>query len=373
MAIQHDTIQDLHVGLEITRRCTMRCPYCYVVPEVGRDVEFKTDWWIRLMELIKQTYAGRIYAHLAGGEIFLKEGISDLILWLADQEIPTTVVTNGLMVPEPLLTAGRLKAGTTRFRMKVSLDGLKSEHEQTRRHFDRVVHTVEALIENGIDLSLWTTVHSGNLQGMSDFHYYLDEFGSQLDRRIRVEIQPVLRHPRRYVPEFERMRLPLADYLETGIEVTQQTQSMEHVETRWRFVEDLIDPGIPPDTVPLQSALYGCSTGVGLEINANGDVLLCEMDTPVFTFSEQLEGDAVAFALEETDRRAVPRRRCLVCTYKTICGMCRLTPILHGYTAGFGYQDCQDLMRDLIHFYEAYQMECVQPTPPSSGVGPETK
>ena len=47
-----------------------------------------------------------------------------------------------------------------------------------------------------------------------------------------------------------------------------------------------------------------------------------------------------------------PSTSCLRCEYKSSCGMCRLNPLMHGYTEAFGYSDCQEFMRDISLFYE---------------------
>ncbi|MBI4620319.1 MAG: radical SAM protein [Desulfobacterales bacterium] len=332
----------------------MGCPYCYVMPKVHEGPELEIEYWIELLKkLIVKFSAKNICVHIAGGEVFIKRGILDLLRWLIENKVPVTVVSNGLFIPEEVFdeTCFRLSKGF--FTLEVSIDGLKEEHELMRRDFGAVIKNFERLLQNKIDTAVRTTVYRGNLKGMLDFHRYLDSMGKRLNSVIPIDIQPVMKFPKSKISKFQEIRLDLRDYLEEGVKVSKYSEeNLKFVDSKWVFIEEWMGLNKIPDSIPIEGAFYGCSSGYNLQFMANGDVSSCEMAPPFFYLDSDISQIDIDLLAERLDRQLLPQKRCFSCYYKSVCGMCRLTPLVHGYTRGFGFKDCISLMKALVDFYE---------------------
>jgi len=290
---------------------------------------------------------------MAGGEVFLRRGIVALIGWLLGRQVPVRVVTNGLSVPEEIYRDDRFRGSRRLFGIEVSIDGLRSEHETMRKAFDTVSRSFERLVASGVATKVRTTVHRGNLSGMLDFHRYLNRVGGREGVVVPVDLQPVLMFPQHpHGVAFDDIRLTLQEYLEAGMRISEYAASeLPFVKSSWIFVERK-ESGSPSCKVPVEGAFYGCSTGFGLEVWADGSVSLCEMASPLYRLGENPDRTAVSKLAALADREVVPNRRCIRCELKTICGMCRLSPLMHGYPRSFGYRDCYPFMRDAHEIHQ---------------------
>lgn len=344
------------LALEITRRCTMDCGYCYVRPRRSDLPELPLETYRSLLRHLQVCYADRhLFVHMAGGEVFLRSGITELIGWLLDRRMPVRVVTNGLSIPEEIYRDDRFRRGRRLLGIEVSIDGLKPAHETMRKAFETVRRSFERLVASGVGTKVRTTVHRGNLYSMQDFHQYLNRVGEREGVVLSVDVQPVLTFPRHPCGgTFEEIQLTLQEYLEEGMRISRYAASdLPFVKTSWVFVERGRSDS-PSCKVPVEGAFYGCSTGLGLEVSATGAISLCEMAPPFHRLSENPDRTEISKLVALAEREAVPNTRCMRCDRKAICGMCRLSPLVHGYPRSFGYKDCYPFMRDVYDIQQAW-------------------
>lgn len=345
------------VGLEITRKCNMNCAYCYVVPRPHPEPDLTFDDWHKIVSLLREEMKDRYLSfHLAGGEIFTKEGTAEFIMQLLQQGIEVSLVSNGLVVPELIFSEECFKEKGGLFNFQISIDGLKKEHETIRSHYDRVMGNLIRLLESGVLTTVRTTVHRGNIKGMKSFYTFLNRLGEKYQKVIEVYVQPVADFPRRPIKGLGKIRLGLEEYLEAGFEVDRYVETyLPYVYNSWRFVHDVGSTLDMDRTLSLNSVCFGCGGGYGFNINANGDVLNCEMDVPFLNLRDHIDRETIHRVVEILDEKNRPRKRCLHCPLNTYCGMCRLSPMIHGYTEGFGYTDCKPFMSRVVSLHREYR------------------
>ncbi|MFQ6112096.1 MAG: radical SAM protein [Nitrospinota bacterium] len=170
-----EVVPEFTICVETTRRCSLRCPYCYVVSRPlpkGREVGLGEigDFIERLLPALEGRDIG---VHLTGGEIFTRPGALALIKRLLTLPLLLSVGTNGVYVPEEVfeLPAESLE-------LQFSVDGTLPVHSLTREKGERTYRNLKKALEKGFLPTIRTTVHPGNLGAMVDFHRSLDALAS---------------------------------------------------------------------------------------------------------------------------------------------------------------------------------------------------
>ncbi|HUU50580.1 MAG TPA: radical SAM protein [Nitrospinota bacterium] len=353
-----DFSKDICIGFEITRDCNMTCSYCYVRTRKSKE-ELETNDWFKLTDILLKKYKGHnISFHLAGGEIFLKKDVSKLIEYIIKKNCFVSVVSNGLYIPEEIYTHKLFKLNKGFFQIAISMDGLREEHHLTRKDFNQVLLNFERLIKSKINSSIKVTVHKNNIKGMIKFNEFINKIGEKYNAVISIEVQPLSIGPkkeiRKKIKSFNKIRVSLKDYLKAAFETTRYSnKKLKFIENDWRFIGELSSfKKISAKDIFFESAYFGCATGNGFDVNANGDFVVCEMDLPAYNIKNCINSSQLDRALNKLKEKMKPTKKCFNCYYKSICGMCRIPPLIHGYPEGFGYKDCQKFMRDISLFYE---------------------
>lgn len=119
----------LQADIEITRRCDLRCPTCFVRAQPGAHLELSTR---AVIEVMDQLPPPRTVLHLTGGEPFIHPGIWTLLERAADRGFSDTVInTHGLALDTRALD--RLAGLGMDLSLLVSLDGPPGAHDRSRR------------------------------------------------------------------------------------------------------------------------------------------------------------------------------------------------------------------------------------------------
>jgi radical SAM protein with 4Fe4S-binding SPASM domain len=119
--------------VEITRRCNLRCPACFVFAQEDDDrndklPELPTS---TLLAIVEELSGYQTLLHLTGGEAFLHRGIWEMLEHAAKHGMSEVLInTNGSLLNEARLT--RLAALPLRVRLLVSIDGPPGVQETAR-------------------------------------------------------------------------------------------------------------------------------------------------------------------------------------------------------------------------------------------------
>jgi SynChlorMet cassette radical SAM/SPASM protein ScmE len=152
--------------LEITSRCNAECRYCYYLNNEGVTYQdLPTRAWLDFFDELGE--ARVMGVQLAGGEVFLRPDLFELIDGIVKNRMRFEILTNGRLITRE--TAQRLKeTGRLNF-IQVSLDGSTAEvHESMRGKgsFAPALNAVRLLREEGLTVTVRVTVHGKNVDDL---------------------------------------------------------------------------------------------------------------------------------------------------------------------------------------------------------------
>jgi uncharacterized protein len=159
------------IEVEITKKCTLRCKYCYA--NAGKGKSIKKETLERIAEIIAKLPNKRIGLQPSGGEPLLEW---KKIEWLIDKikelkkdllELKVNIETNGTTLTPRI--AKKLKEYD--IKVGVSIDGREVEHNSMRKYpngkgsYKNVVKGIENLKNAGFTwISSITTFHKFNIK-----------------------------------------------------------------------------------------------------------------------------------------------------------------------------------------------------------------
>jgi len=133
----------------LTSACQLSCPHCNIPRESKRSLSREK------LEILAGYKPYKVW--LGGGEPLLAPSFGDALEIFG--EVPVTVSTNGLLVPERVKLLERARA------VFLSLEGMEKNTDAIRGAgvFRRVVDAAKMLRERGVEVTLRSSVWDGNL------------------------------------------------------------------------------------------------------------------------------------------------------------------------------------------------------------------
>ncbi|RME63659.1 MAG: radical SAM protein [Nitrospirae bacterium] len=137
----------LHLTLFVTNRCNARCRFCFY--ETNRPCN---EMDLNEYRALAENLWGLLWLSFSGGEVFLREDISDIASVFYERCRPSFVLisTNGTL-PERVQEQTEkvlMSCPTSTVVLKVSIDGVGPEHDRLRGidgAFDRALETIKLL------------------------------------------------------------------------------------------------------------------------------------------------------------------------------------------------------------------------------------
>lgn len=155
------------LDLEITRRCNLRCDYCFV----GWSRDWTSDLPRAVCEEVIREGAGRFdLLHITGGEPFARKDLFELLdLGLALGYPRALVNTNGTMISDA--DVARLAGYGGRVALSVSFDGPPQIHDPVRGEgrFAEADRAVTALLAASVPVTVMTVVTPAVLSALPSF------------------------------------------------------------------------------------------------------------------------------------------------------------------------------------------------------------
>lgn len=160
------------VAINITRRCNLRCRFCYNLPHLTNDgsSELSAVEMIAFLRTLRPFLGRQPILTLMGGEPLLEP---DKLLAVAEQgrrqHFTVLVSTNGTRVTE----AFARQAAATGLQVQVSLDGPTATlHESVRGAgaYRQTLAGIETLVRHGAHTIVSMVCHRGNLAALEDFY-----------------------------------------------------------------------------------------------------------------------------------------------------------------------------------------------------------
>ena len=130
----------LRYFLELTYRCNLECPYCYVGAQRKKN-ELSTQEWFNIIEQLPP-YA---FVTLVGGEVTLRKDFLEIFEKVSNKTFgKVNIVSNGILLTEDLIdnfVKNKLLL------LSVSLDGYGKQHDMNRNKegiFDTIISNLES-------------------------------------------------------------------------------------------------------------------------------------------------------------------------------------------------------------------------------------
>ena len=161
---------------DITGECNLRCAHCYHLNGQIHENEMSTEETKRVLE--EMLTFGVENVTFSGGEPLVRKDFLEIISHAGSLGFKSvSVATNGTLIDRGI--AGQLKLEN--INVQVSIDGDIAEiHDSIRgvkSAFDRAVHGIKLLQEEGIDVSVCTTVTKLNEDRISNIQLFMQNIG----------------------------------------------------------------------------------------------------------------------------------------------------------------------------------------------------
>ena len=296
-------------GIELTRRCNLRCVHCYVggertAPPAGRD-ELDTAAWLDLVDRMAE--AGCLDLLVTGGEPLLRPDFAAVYTRARERGMLVTLFTNGTLVDGRTISLLReLPPLSVEVSIYGATDAAHDFVTGVPGSFDSVRRGLGRLAGAGIPLTIKTMLMTVNIHELGAMKLVAAEFGA------RWRLDPALS------PRLDGDRSPLAYRVPPAVAARCEIPDEERAR-RWR---DQYERGL---AAPPSARLYTCGAGVtSFHIDPYGTLLPCVMaKRPARDLRREAFGaawravvDGIA-ALEA--REGYP---CNACDKKNICGLC---------------------------------------------------
>ncbi len=154
--------------VHITDRCNLKCRHCFLGAPRGRELSLAD--MIRVAEEFQGLHGLRFL--VSGGEPLRHPRFRELNERLPAYRFRSVLLTNGTLITRRLARELRFHEA------QVSIDGLEDSHDLLRGKgsYQKTLRGLRHLAEAGIDLSVATMVHAGNLDQFDRLKTVLEEF-----------------------------------------------------------------------------------------------------------------------------------------------------------------------------------------------------
>ncbi len=158
---EHRCLLRLH--LDLTLRCPLRCPHCYVAGEGSRDAEMTTAEVVQVLQEARDLKV--LFLLVSGGEPMLRPDFFEVLQAARGMHFHLHVKTTGLYVGR---AEARHLARLAPIQVDFSIHGARAEtHDRfvgMRGAFDRAVAAFEVLREAGVRVGVRTNLVADNVE-----------------------------------------------------------------------------------------------------------------------------------------------------------------------------------------------------------------
>lgn len=152
--------------------CCFACKYCGSKAGKARKNELSTSECLNVANQLADIGCRRV--SLIGGEVFVHPDRVEIVKALTGRGVKVSIITNGFLFSEVILS--ELKSINIES-VAVSLDGPEYIHDMFRQDgsFKRAINAINTLTENGIPVSVTSTLHSMNVVYPEELYRILKE------------------------------------------------------------------------------------------------------------------------------------------------------------------------------------------------------
>lgn len=159
------------VWLEITRRCNLTCPHCYIDGGRARADEMPAE---RLHALLDEMADMGVWAvAFTGGEPTLHPAFGDLVRHARRRDLLVGIATHGMFLTDELLQSIP-RDGVI---ISVSIDDLHTGHRDHGSPAERGMESILRAQSYGFLTNVMTNTHRGNINGLADLMHWARQNG----------------------------------------------------------------------------------------------------------------------------------------------------------------------------------------------------
>lgn len=166
--------------LSLTGRCNLRCAYCFYADEMAGRRDLPAARWLAFFGELKGLAVRSLT--LSGGELFLRDGLWELLDGAVAARLRYSVLTNGTRLTEDVLAELAREPRRRRLdSIQVSIDGSCAEiHDASRGRgsFEMAIRGLRRLQAAGFPATARVTVNRHNVGDLDNvFRLLLDDIG----------------------------------------------------------------------------------------------------------------------------------------------------------------------------------------------------
>jgi len=159
------------VWLELTRRCDLACPHCYIDGGRARDGEMSVERWHSLLD--EMADMGVWAVAFTGGEPTLHPAFLDLVCHARDRDLLVGIATHGLYLTDELLN----KLPHNGVIISVSIDNLHVGRNGHMATVDRGKQSVLRAQSHGFLTNVMTNTHKQNINDLAQLMQWAESNG----------------------------------------------------------------------------------------------------------------------------------------------------------------------------------------------------
>ncbi|MBI5740026.1 MAG: radical SAM protein [Nitrospirae bacterium] len=287
----------IHLTVFLTRRCNLRCPFCfYIVDEKnpaltkgdkgGFSDETHSELSLAEIEKISYSLGDLLWLAFSGGEIFLREDIVEITKLFYERNRPAIILfpTNGLMTD---VIREKIEAVLTHCRkstiaVKLSMEGLEDLHDSIRGgrgSFQKTMNTYRALgglldrfpnFELGVN-TVFSSANQGHMKELTEFINGLQNIKTHTISLIRGSVND------------ERLKAVDAEkYHDTvsgmAANLARKKAAVYRFKgARLKAAQDILQRRLIHETLVRKRRMISCYAGrLNLVLTETGDVFPCE-------------------------------------------------------------------------------------------------
>lgn len=277
----------IHLTFFVTRRCNMRCPYCFYLTDKDRSAAADEELDLQEIDRISRSMGDLLWLAFSGGEIFLRDDLPEIsrVFYMNNKPAIMLYPTNGMLPDLIGDTTEQILRHCERsvITVKLSLDGPEEIHDRLRNKpgsFANTLathHKLEALLDKypNFELGINTVFCSENQDVMDatiDFVAGLKNIKTHTISLVRGNISAAsyknIDH-KKYNRAVERLEKNLK---------ARTSSTYRFKGARIKAAQDILQRRLIHRTTLDKKRLIPCYAGkLNLVLNETGDVYPCEI------------------------------------------------------------------------------------------------
>lgn len=184
------------IWLEITRKCNLKCPHCYIDGGMARDNELSSEEIIAVIDDLADMGVWAIA--ITGGEPTLHPDFVKFVQHARSRNLLVGIATHGLHLTDHVIS-GLPKEGVI---VSISIDDLHVQHKNPDTEFNIATEALLRCMQHGLHANIMTTTNRKNVDHLEK----IITWGEEHNVSVRsVPFSPIGDRAKKYAAELENV------------------------------------------------------------------------------------------------------------------------------------------------------------------------